>query len=111
MLHTKFSLARAKTHRKVVEHLIDCDQNKIFADLYGAGSEYCFQRGPHFFEDIGALFGQLSQIAFFAVATLFLQRGYFYKLDEDVNRDDVNQADDNFGNGSDNNASMRCPQW
>jgi hypothetical protein len=101
---------RLVSRRFVVEHLIDCAQDPIFADLYGAGSEMCIQRGPHFFQDVGAFLGQISTIAFFALSTIALQRGFLNGIDSatdsTVAEDDTQDRLERGGV-----AYKRCPQW
>ena len=38
---------------QVVEHAVDCAQNPIIAQVFGANSEQCFNTGNHLFSNIG----------------------------------------------------------
>ena len=58
----------------VVEHAVDCAQNPIIAQLYGANSEQCFNTGNHFLTNLGGALNEAITIGFFIVATILVNR-------------------------------------
>ena len=112
LTRSKLNHKIARKPLKVVEHLIDCIENKDLGSLYGLESQYCFQTTPNIFNDIKGLFDQLFQIGFIVITTLIIQRGYLSR--EDSKNPQSDEYDDiliNPDNDQFKSLAKRCPQW
>lgn len=98
-LHRSTFRSKLVPLRTLPEHLIDCANNPILADLYGgAGSAYCLQKDMNFFSGFGSVLEQALTIGFLVSSYFFFKRSQAGIKDwietEDDNDDEFDRLND-----------------